>query len=36
MWVPPKIVTIYADKKTGFDCKNKYRGDKLAYFWLVD
>lgn len=29
-----KAVTIYSGKKVGFDYKNNYGCNKLAYFWI--
>lgn len=30
----PKVVIICFEKKAGFDCKNNYKYNKLAKFWL--
>ncbi len=31
---PLKAVIVYCEEKEGFDCKNNYGYDKLAYFRL--
>lgn len=31
MWFLSKIITIYANKRVGFNYKNNYNNSKLAY-----